>query len=193
MRVISGSRRGHRLKAPKGDRVRPTEGRVKEALFNILGPIPTEAIVLDVFAGTGSIGIEFLSRGAKEAYFTDKSSESIKVIRENLEHTRLEDQSNVIKRDGISYIKNLSRMGIKFDYIFIDPPFDQIDLIEKAMVEIERGLILKEDGLVIVEHVYEFELVEGFKLLDSREYGKKFISFYNIKRQGVEDESDISG
>lgn len=192
MRVISGLRRGHKLKAPKGDNVRPTEGRVKEALFNILGPIPTEAIVLDVFAGTGSIGIEFLSRGAKKAYFTDTSMESINAIEENLEHTKLKEQSEVIKRDGISFIKNMGRRDLKVDYIFIDPPFAKTDLIEKTMKEIIKSSILKENGLVIVEHVYEFDLVEGFKLIDNRNYGKKLISFYKTLEMEEENESNIS-
>ena len=84
MRVISGSRKGHKLKSPKGENTRPTEDRIKESIFNILGNIKNNSLVLDLFAGTGSIGIEFLSRGAESCYFIDLSNDSIKIIKENL-------------------------------------------------------------------------------------------------------------
>lgn len=100
MRVISGERKGHNLVAPKGRNVRPTEDRVKESLFNIISPIVPGSIILDLFAGTGSIGIEFLSRGASFGFFVDKSVDSITSIKRNLEHTKYEGKSEILNLDA---------------------------------------------------------------------------------------------
>lgn len=183
MRVISGLRKGHKLKAPKGTDVRPTEGRVKESLFNILNKIDENAIVLDGFAGSGSIGIEFLSRGAKFAYFVDKSGESIKSIRENLKHTKFLDQSNVVKKDLLLVIKDLARDHIQFDYIYLDPPFRELNLINRVLQEICQYEILKQDGMIIIEHEKELSLedkIGNFEKTDYRKYGSKSITYYRI-------------
>lgn len=177
MRVIAGSRKGHGLKAPKGHHVRPTEGRVKESLFNILGPISNEAIVLDAFAGSGSIGIEFLSRGAKKAYFIDNSRDSIHAIYRNLEHTKLIEDGVVINTDIIRFLKTKGKKKKFFDYIYIDPPFEELNLVEDVLK------VLNEEkytlGLIIVEHVGDFKYDEkDYKLVDKRNYGGKNISFF---------------
>ncbi len=183
MRVISGSKKGHRLKAPKGDKVRPTEDRVKESLFNILGTIRSDAVVLDAFSGTGSIGIEFLSRGAKTCYFTDRSRESIKYIKENVIHTKSEEGA-VIKAMAVeSFLKRLSPGELKFDYIYIDPPFDRIELIAETMDLIYEKELFKEDTLFMAEYEGELRVdEERYDLIDQRSYGKKFISFYKLMR-----------
>ena len=181
MRVISGLRKGHKLKTPKGTDVRPTEDRVKESLFNILNNIDENAIILDGFAGSGSIGIEFLSRGAKLSYFVDRSAESIKSIEENLTHTKLKDNSIVIKKDLLITIKDFKNDNIKFDYIYLDPPFNQLNLIEKVLKEISINDILKINGEIIIEHEKELELEENlynFKRTDYRKYGNKSVTFY---------------
>ena len=181
MRVISGLRKGHKLKTPKGREVRPTEDRVKESLFNILNNIDEDSIILDGFAGSGSIGIEFLSRGAKLSYFVDKSAESIKSIEENLTHTKLKDNSIVIKKDLLLVIKDLKRDEIKFDYIYLDPPFNQLNLIKNVLNEININDILKINGKIIIEHEKELELEEdlyNFTQTDYRKYGSKAVTFY---------------
>ncbi len=132
MRVISGLRKGHKLKSPKGQDIRPTEDRIKESLFNIIGPLKKESLVLDLFAGTGSIGIEFLSRGAKFVYFIDSSNESIRIIKDNLSLTKFLDSASIHKMDSINSIKFLREKGILFDYIFIDPPYEKHNLFFKA-------------------------------------------------------------
>lgn len=180
MRVISGSKKGYRLKAPKGRDTRPTEGRIKESLFNILGNIDENSIVLDLYAGSGSIGIEFLSRGAKKAYFIDNSILSVKVIKENLAHTGLEDRANVIKTDARKGINLLSKNNISFDYIFMDPPYRQ-NLCIKILECIYKKNILKKQGLLILEHEKELILedkIYGFTKLDHRNYGSKSLTFY---------------
>lgn len=180
MRVISGLKKGYKLKGPKGKDTRPTEDRIKESLFNILSYIDEESTVLDLFAGSGSIGIEFLSRGAKKAYFIDRSYLSIKTIKENLGHTGLEGKSKVIKNDAIGSIKLLANENIKFNYIFIDPPYGQ-NLIIEALENLWEQDILVEDGTIIIEHEKGLELegkICGFKKIDSRNYGSKSLSFY---------------
>lgn len=181
MRVISGLRKGHKLKVPRGIDVRPTEDRVKESLFNILGKIDEESIVLDAFAGSGSIGIEFLSRGAKFCYFVDNSQESIKAIKENLSHTKFEEKALIHRKNILKMIKEFRRSKVKFDYIFLDPPFGKVNLINDTLGEINNSEILKENGLIIIEHENQLELgdeILNFKKIDYRVYGNKAISFY---------------
>lgn len=181
MRVISGSRKGHKLKAPKGMSVRPTEDRIKESLFNILGNIDEDSIILDAFGGSGSIGIEFLSRRAKTCYFVDNSMESINIINENLEHTKLLSKSIVIKSDIFIAIKNFGVKKLIFNYIYLDPPFRQIGLIQKLLELINKEDILAYDGMIIIEHEKELDLEErisGFLKFDFRRYGSKSLSFY---------------
>ncbi len=169
-----------RLKGPKGKETRPTEDRIKESLFNILYDIDGESIVLDLFSGSGSIGLEFLSRGAKKAYFVDISSNSIMAIRENIRHTKYEDRSIIIKNDFLKTIDYLNRKNILFDYIYIDPPYEK-GLIVKALEKISNSNILNADGNIIIEHESELELEDEifrFKKIKDRSYGTKTISFY---------------
>lgn len=181
LRVISGLRKGHKLKAPKGMSVRPTEDRIKESLFNILRSIDGDSIILDAFGGSGSIGIEFLSRGAKTCYFIDNSEESIDIINENLNHTKFLEHSFVIKSDIMVAIKSFGVKKLRFDYIYLDPPFRQQGLIHNLLDSITSESILKDDGMVIIEHEKELDLeddINGFLRFDYRKYGSKSLSFY---------------
>lgn len=180
MRVISGIRKGHILKSPKGLNTRPTQDRIKESLFNILGIINNESKVLDLFAGSGSIGIEFLSRGAKECYFIDNSYESIKIIKENLTSTRLDEKAHVYKNNVANALDVLGNKSIDFDYIFMDPPYRK-NLVSSALESINNNNLIKKDGIIIVEHEKEFILDEkifNFIKSDERNYSDKAISFY---------------
>lgn len=182
MRVISGIRKGHRLKAPKGIEVRPTEDKIKESIFNILGSIDKEdSLILDLFAGSGSIGIEFLSRGAKKCYFVDISSKSIQSIKENLLHTNLNDLATVIKSDSSKAIKDLGGMSLKFDFIYLDPPFKNSKLLYQVLNGLNDYQLLAYNGLIIIEHENELILedyVYDFKKTDERRYGSKTVSFF---------------
>ena len=183
MRIISGDKKGFKLKAPKGMDTRPTEDRVKESLFNILGTINGDSIVLDLFSGSGSIGIEFLSRGAKFAYFIDNSHLSISTIKENISHTKFEEKSKIIKGDSIKIIKFLDRENIKFDYVYIDPPYGK-NLIEKALESISKIDILNNNSLLILEHDKKKSFPETmykFKKVDMRNYGHKVLTFYTYE------------
>jgi 16S rRNA (guanine(966)-N(2))-methyltransferase RsmD len=183
LRVISGISKGFRLKAPKGKDTRPTEDRIKESLFNILGYIDESSIVLDLFAGSGSIGIEFLSRGASKTYFVDKSYESIRCIKDNLKHTELEDYADIIKNDVFKAINLFKGKGIRFNYIFIDPPYGK-DLLGKVLKRIWESDLLEDKGIIILEHEKDLVLEEniyGLHKIDLRNYGYKSLSFYTKK------------
>jgi len=182
LRVITGKSKGRKLIAPKGLHTRPTTDNVKEAIFNILGEIKCDSQVLDLFAGSGSIGIEFLSRGASRCYFIDNDINSIKSIRENLERTRLVDQAFAYKNTAEKAIRILSSRGIVFDYIFLDPPYER-DLLIPILENISINKILDCKGIIIAEHEGKITLPDRIDTLikkDSRTYGGTKISFYTI-------------
>lgn len=181
MRVISGINKGQRLIAPKGKNTRPTEDRVKESIFNILMPFKSNSIVLDIFSGSGQIGIEFLSRGASKVVFVDYSSESISTIKENLYRTKLEDEAIVIKNTYSKALKYCNEENIVFDYIYMDPPFNETKLFINSLEKISTYKILKDDGILIVEHDKGMELsdIHDLKLIDNRKYGNVDISIFN--------------
>ncbi|WP_204260265.1 16S rRNA (guanine(966)-N(2))-methyltransferase RsmD [Caloranaerobacter azorensis] len=183
MRVITGTAKGHRLKVPKGLDVRPTTDRIKESLFNILGNNLEGSVVLDLFAGSGSIGIEFLSRGAKECYFIDNSIISIKAIKENLIKTKLIDKSYVYKNTAEKAIKKLGIRGIRFDYIFMDPPYEK-GLVIPTLESIAYQDLLKEEGIIIIEHESKLDLLNeivSFVKVRENDYGNTKITFYEFR------------
>jgi len=174
MRVISGSARGRRLMTPRGMKVRPTTDRIKETLFNILAPRIYDVEMLDLFAGSGGIGIEALSRGAKTCYFVDKDKDSLACIRENLKLVGFEDKSFVIPYDVMNALSSLGAKKAAFDIIFIDPPY-RMGLEKEALTLISRYGLLKDDGLIIVESSVEtpFDYLEdiGLTCVRNKEYG----------------------
>ncbi|WP_300279808.1 16S rRNA (guanine(966)-N(2))-methyltransferase RsmD [Peptacetobacter sp.] len=182
MRVISGKIRGLKLNPPKDQSVRPTTDRVKESLFNIINSYVMDSNVLDLFSGSGSLGIECLSRGAKHCVFSDLSKDSINIIKSNIKKARLESESTVINKD---YKNVISEMGIKrnkFDIIMIDPPYYEglfIDCIER----IDNNNILSEDGIIVVEHDKKDELPEqigNIIKIKEKKYGITILSFYKL-------------
>lgn len=183
MRVISGIRKGHNLKSPKGKNIRPTEDKIKESLFNIICPIIDDAIVLDLFSGTGQIGIEFLSRGANKAFFVDKSNISISIIKENLLHTKLLDKSIIHNKDARVALKLFTEENLEFDYIYIDPPYKEYELVTQTLEIIVCNNLLKSTGLIIIEHDNDLILDDRIKTLikiDIRKYKNKSLTFYRI-------------
>ena len=148
MRIITGRARGARLKTPKGLLTRPTSDRVKESLFSILGGRVVGRRVLDLFAGTGSLGLEALSRGAASAVFVDRATEN--VLRENAEHTRLDETARILRGDVFSVLSRLAAEGAVFDLVFCDPPYHK-GLWERALTALDAAPVLSEGALVIVE------------------------------------------
>lgn len=182
MRVITGSARGVVLKTPEGDLTRPTTDRVKEALFSIIQfDIPC-AKVLDLFGGTGQLGIEALSRGAKHAVFVDHREEACALIRENLKRTKLSELATVVKSDYQNY---LSRCKEKFDIIFLDPPYAEV-FLENALKQITEIDILHSSGIIIAERPLGKELpyeFDGFTRSKDYKYGKILLTIYRKSDQ----------
>lgn len=178
-RVISGTAKGRRLKLVPGDSTRPIMDRVKEALFNILSDDVPGCHFLDLFAGTGAVGIEALSRGAEYARFLDKDALAIRTIRENLEQTRLQQGSEVIQTDSLAYLKR--RHVPAFDIVFIAPP-QYKEIWKAAVLGLDQNpLHLNPDALVIVQiDPVEQETLElaHLELYNERNYGKTTLLFY---------------
>lgn len=179
MRVISGKSRGTKIKTIESDSTRPTLDRVKESLFNIIQNEIKDKVVLDLFAGSGALGIEALSRGAKRAYFCDKNIEAIKVIKQNLEKTKLTEVSKVIYGD---YKKCITELSEQMDIIFIDPPYKDDLAITSIKLIIEMN-ILKDNGIIIIEtdevkrDKQELEKIKGIGITDERKYGRASLIF----------------
>ena len=180
MRVIGGTARGRSLKVPKGRVLRPTSGRVKESLFDILRNELTGARVLDLFAGTGNLSIEALSRGATEAVLVDSSTPSAKAIRENLHRLGLASRTQFLAMPVTRALRLLARQGETFDVIFIDPPYER-HLIEPALEIIDKEMLLRGLGVAIVEHSIREPIplrLENLHLSDQRRYGNTMLSFF---------------
>ena len=183
MRVISGIARGTKLNTIDELTTRPTLDRVKEAIFNIVQNRIEDAVILDLFSGSGAIGIEFLSRGCKTAYLCDYSKKAVEVIKQNLKKTRLDENAIVMNKDYKVCLKDLSKKNIKFDLIFIDPPYK--DNIATKSVEMILSLkLLKEKGLIIIETDEKDRDIEGLKdlnieIIDCRKYGRANLIFLN--------------
>ena len=177
MRVITGKARGIGLKTPEGLQTRPTTDRVKEAIFSIIHFDIPGAKVLDLFGGTGQLGIEALSRGATSAVFVDQREDACKIIRENLRRTKLESQGRVIRSDYLDYLR---RSREKFDIILLDPPYAEV-FLENALKCITEIDILQSGGIIVAERPVEKELpfeFEGFTRSKDYKYGKILLTIY---------------
>lgn len=181
MRIISGTAKGRRLATPKGKHIRPVLDQVKEAIFNILYNI-AGLDVADVFAGTGSIGLEALSRGAATAVFVDNDREALSLIRENIEKCKFGPEARIIPKHVDVALKVMQKEGLKFDIMFVDPPY-QKDLVVKTLSTIAEFGLLKPDGRIITEH-HPKEPIEGLPetltISDQRKYGQTMITFLKI-------------
>lgn len=163
MRVISGSARGLKLKAPEGMNTRPTTDRIKESLFNIIASELYDISFLDLFSGSGGIGIEALSRGAESAVFVDSSRESIDIIKDNIKRAKFDERSTVLKSDALSALNQLGNKGSKFDIIFMDPPYSK-GFVEPVLEAVVRYELLKAKGFIIVEQAIDEPEIRASKL-----------------------------
>lgn len=177
MRVITGKARGVQLKTPEGLQTRPTTDRVKEALFSIINFDIPGAAVLDLFGGTGQLGIEALSRGAKSATFVDAGDAACKLIKENLRRTKLEWEGKVIRSDYMDYLK---RCREQYDIIFLDPPYAEV-FLENSLKRIAEIDILRSGGIIVAERPLGKDLpweFEGFTRSKDYKYGKILLTIY---------------
>lgn len=188
MRIISGIARGRKLIPPPTYDTRPTLDRVKEAMFNILSTKPMDSIVLDVFAGTGSLGLEAVSRGAKECHLIDLNQESFKALKQNVDNLKFNDKCILYNEDCYNVLKRLGDRNKKFHMIFIDAPYSK-EMIPPAMDIIAERNLLDHDGIIITKIDTKEEVYYGNKkiiLSDKRKYGNTTVCFYKLK----EDEDE---
>ena len=167
MRVISGLFRGRRLKGPEDWDIRPTGDRLKEALFNILGPDISGAVVLDVFGGTGAIGIEALSRGAREVAFVENASPAHRLILQNLRLCKIDKGYRILQLDAFMALRLLARQGFRADIAFFDPPYDWKPYKDLLEITFERGL-LGENGRAVIEHHRKTQMPESGRVYQNQ-------------------------
>ena len=173
MRVVAGSVRGFNLIVPSGKNTRPTTNRIKETLFNILQWDIAGCRFLDLFSGSGGIAIEALSRGAKEAVMVEKDREAVRCIKQNVQHTKMDDRSRVMPMDAMQALRRLEQAGQPFDIIFMDPPY-QLNAEKEVLTAIADSKIADEDTQIIIEATLDREFSEDelacFDVVRVKEY-----------------------
>lgn len=182
MRIIAGKVRGTKLGMVPGKHVRPTADRVKESLFQVLGPFFSGGRALDLFAGTGNLGLESLSRGVEQAVFVDSSFQSIETIKQNVAKTHFEEQSVIWKKDARRAIADCMQQGWMFDLIFVDPPY-QMNLYLPVLTEIEKQGLCIPNGIVITEYAKNVSLPDQIGALSTwrdLRYGETQIKLYKL-------------
>lgn len=182
MRIISGSARGTKLYTLEGNNTRPTLDRVKEALFNKINFQLADAVILDLFAGSGALGLEALSRGAKSVYFGENSYQAAKVIEQNIQKTKMQNKAKLITKDYRKVLEDLKET--KFDIIFLDPPYATNYDIEAIKFVLKNNL-LQDNGLIVLEtdsNEKEDKIKElNIKIDDTRKYGRVKLLFLSRK------------
>ena len=182
MRVIAGQYRSRRLKGPGRMRLRPTSDRLRETLFNVLGPTIKDSFFVDLFAGTGAIGIEAISRGAREAVFVESHAAGARLVRQNLELLGIQSGIEVIESDAIKGLEILAGRHLLADFIFLDPPYEGEEHL-RVLEFLDESHVIAPHGRVIIEHHRGLELPERFERLErSRvlEQGDAALSFYRL-------------
>ena len=179
MKVISGKYKGRNILGYDIDGTRPTMDRVKESIFATIQNYIKDSIVLDLFSGSGNLGIEAISNGAKKCYFIDNSKEAINTINKNITNLNIKDKSTVILSDWKNFLNNYATKNIQFDLIFIDPPYDY-NVYEKILEKVITLNLLKDNGLIILEH-HNLHLKEEYNkltLYKQKKYGNKSVNIY---------------
>ncbi len=183
MRVIAGKYRSRTLRSLKGQALRPTSDRLRETLFNILGATVEDGTFLDLYAGTGAVGIEALSRGARAAIFIEQHAPAAALIRRNLESLDLEDKAEILAVDVLRGLERLESRRVHAQFIFLDPPYASTDEYDRTLEFLGDSPIVAPEGRVIVEHVRKRPLPERFGELELTrvvEQGDAALSFYRL-------------
>jgi 16S rRNA (guanine966-N2)-methyltransferase len=175
VRVIAGSRKGHKLSAPRGLDTRPTSDRVRENVFNLVGPLDG-ARVLDLFAGSGALGIEALSRGAASAVFVERDGEAVRTIERNLDRLRLTG-ARVVHGDVVRTIAEEATAGAKYDLVLVDPPYEMLTEIQPRLAR-RLPSLLAADGLLVVETDVRVEPELPLSVRTSRKYGQTRVTLF---------------
>ncbi len=180
MRVISGSAKGRPLKAVPGQSTRPTSDKVKEALFSMIGPYFTGGIALDLFAGTGGLSIEALSRGVERAIMVDANPDSIRIIRHNLSITGFTEQTELYRNDAVRAVKALLKRGITVDIVFLDPPY-KLHVYDSLIQLLDAGGALNDQAIIVCEHDAELQIaldIDDIQLIRHTVYGDTAITLF---------------
>jgi 16S rRNA (guanine966-N2)-methyltransferase len=176
MRIIAGTHRGRRIAAPKGDHTRPTGDRVREALFNLVGPVDG-ASVLDLYAGSGALGLEALSRGARRCLFVESDGAACRVIRANLETLGLTG-ALVLQRDAVAVVQEERAAGRRHDLVLLDPPYERWSALERRLGELLPGIVT-DNGLVVVETDAQVEPALPLDRVTTRRYGSARLTLFS--------------
>jgi 16S rRNA (guanine966-N2)-methyltransferase len=183
MRVIAGTFRSRLLKGPGKLRLRPTSDRLRETLFNILGPAVEDSLFVDLYAGTGAIGIEAISRGAKETIFVESHAATARLIRANLDALRIESGAEVIEAAALRGLERIALRHLLADFIFLDPPYEDEQGLSEVLDYLDVSHVIAPLGMVIVEHRNKVELPERLERLERTrlvEQGDASLSFYRL-------------
>lgn len=186
MRVIAGKYRSRQLFAPQGQKTRPTSDRLRETLFNVVAPYIEDTVWLDLFAGSGAVGIEALSRGARSVYFVESAVSAIRIIRKNLQTLKIDEGANVIERDVLTALHQLDAEDVRCDFVFLDPPYRQPDDYAQVLEFFSRSQLLNSGAQVIAEHDKHFDPGEVFGSLRRHRtlrQGDAVLSFYARDRE----------
>ena len=181
MRVIAGKYKSRQLVAPQGQQTRPTSDRLRETLFNVVAPFVEDSIWLDLFAGSGAIGIEALSRGAHSVYFVESAGVAARTIRKNLQTLKIDAEGYVLEHDVKTALRILDAQGARCDFAFLDPPYRKADDYEQVLDYLARSQLLKSGAQVIAEHDKHFDPAEVFGALRRQRIlrqGDAVLSFY---------------
>lgn len=183
MRVIAGKYRSRRLKGPGSLPLRPTSDRLRETLFNVLGPAIQDAFFVDLFAGTGAVGIEAISRGARDAFFVESNAKAARLIRDNLKSLDILRGAEVIETDAARGLEKLASRRLIADFIFLDPPYEKADEYSEVLEFLDASHLVAPRGIVIVEHFIKMELPERLDRLECTrqiEQGDALLSFFRL-------------
>ena len=185
MRIIGGGAKGRRIHLPKGCQARPTSDRIKEMLFNIIQPV-REKYFLDLFAGSGNVGLEALSRGAAKVVFIEKNSSLVNTIRKHVEDFGFIDRCEIIMADAMRSIRYLGSRGDTYDILFVDPPY-QTGLIKETLGYLEKNVLLSDEGILILQHSTRESIQEllsdCYELTDQRRGGDTTLSFCRLNQK----------
>ena len=185
MRVVSGICKGRPLKAVPGNTTRPTTDKVKEALFNMIGPYFEGGLGLDLFAGSGGLGLEALSRGVEKVIFVDRDAKAIQTIHENIQACKMEDKAEVYRNDAERALKAIKKRELTVDLLLLDPPYKAQKL--KALIEtVSEENLLAKTGIIVAEHSHDVQLdneIGLFEKIKSETYGIIGVSIYTYKKE----------
>ena len=183
MRVIAGKYRSRKLQALPGVSIRPTSDRLRETLFNVLAPLMPESVFIDLYAGTGAVGIEALSRGARQVYFAESDKKAARLISENLSRLKIEEGFEILEREAASAIRLLDSQAVSCDICFLDPPYGFHSAYDQIMGFLSQSQLLKQSSVVISEHDKHFDPGGKFGALEryrELKQGDAVLSFYRL-------------